>query len=153
MLPAEDLLASNLERASSFSGTLGAFSVPSRTAPCSGRTASQIQILIQDVNNLVTAGSLTSGRANALTAKLNAALQQAQKGNPIPRRAPTRRICRPGPGLRQPGLPPAGCHPGADHERLAGGRGAERIAREVSAGPPAAVSREGAAVLFGVQEA
>jgi hypothetical protein len=40
--------------------------------------------MIQDVNHLVTAGSLTNARANALTAKLNAALQQAQKGNPIP---------------------------------------------------------------------
>ena len=46
--------------------------------------ADQIQLLIQDVNNLVTAGALSNGRGNALTAKLNAALQQAQANKPIP---------------------------------------------------------------------
>jgi hypothetical protein len=41
-------------------------------------------MLIRDVNNLATDGSLTSARASALTAKLNADLQQAQANKPVP---------------------------------------------------------------------
>jgi pullulanase-type alpha-1,6-glucosidase len=85
--PLQKLSIDSVERASSFNKTLGAFSIPGRTAAvfwANRPAASQIQLLIQDVNNLVTAGSITSGRANALTAKLNAALQQAQANKPIP---------------------------------------------------------------------
>ncbi len=85
--PLQKLSADSVERASSFNRTVGAFSIPGRTAAvfwANRPAASQIQLLIQDVNNLVTAGALSNGRGNALTAKLNAALQQAQANKPIP---------------------------------------------------------------------
>jgi len=83
----QKLSADPVVRSASFNKTLGAFSIPGRTAAvfwANRPVAEQIQLLIQDVNNLVASGALTSGRGNALTAKLNAALQQVQKGNATP---------------------------------------------------------------------
>ena len=85
--PLQKLSVDPVVRAASFDKTLGAFSIPGRTAAVfwANRPATeQIQLLIQDVDDLVASGALSSGRGNALTAKLQAALQQAQNGNPIP---------------------------------------------------------------------
>jgi pullulanase len=85
--PLQKISVDPVVRSASFNKTLGAFSVPGRTAAVfwSNRPAAeQIGFLIQDVNALVTSGALSSGRANALTAKLQAAQQQAQAGKPIP---------------------------------------------------------------------
>src|SRR4051812_39008275 len=85
--PLQKISADPVVRAASFDHTLGAFSIPGRTAAvfwANRPTTEQIQLLIQDVNNLVASGALSSGRGNALTAKLDAALHQAQKGNSIP---------------------------------------------------------------------
>ncbi len=85
--PLQRISTDSTERAASFNSTLGAFSIPGRTASVfwANRPATeQIQLLIQDVNGLVTSGALTSGRANALQAKLQAALQQAQGGHATP---------------------------------------------------------------------
>ena len=76
-----------LERTSTFNRTTGTFSVPGRTAAVfwSYRPVTeQIDLLIQDIMNLQTAGQITSGRATALKAKLNAARQQADHGNKVP---------------------------------------------------------------------
>ena len=55
-----------------------------------------------------------------------------------PRRRSARGFRGAGAGVRQPGLPAAGCRAGADHERVAGDCRAGRIAQEVSEGyqPP-----------------
>jgi pullulanase len=85
--PLQRISPDSTERAASFNSSLGAFSIPGRTASvfwANRPAAEQIQLLIQDVNNLVTAGALSSGRANALQAKLQAALQQAQAGHTTP---------------------------------------------------------------------
>ena len=135
-------------RSASFNKTLGAFSVPGLTAAVfwSNRPAAeQIQLLLQDVDNLIASGAITGGRGNALEAKLQAALQQAQNGNPHPRRQPARRLRHAGHGLRQPGLPDPGRRPGADRERVAGDCGGwlrKRVTRE-PAFLLAAVFREG----------
>ena len=62
----------------------GAFSIPARTAAVfwAHRPAmEQIQLLIQDVDALEAAGVVNGGQANALRAKLEAALQQAERDN------------------------------------------------------------------------
>ncbi|RPH57849.1 DUF3372 domain-containing protein, partial [bacterium] len=62
----------------------GAFSIPARTAAVfwAFRPAmEQIWLLIQDVDALEAAGVVNGGQANALRAKLQAALQQAERGN------------------------------------------------------------------------
>jgi pullulanase len=85
--PLQKISVDSAERASSFNSGLGAFSIPGRTAAVfwvNRPATEQIQLLIQDVNNLVTSGALTSGRATALQAKLQAALQQAQAGHTTP---------------------------------------------------------------------
>jgi pullulanase len=73
------------ERSSTFASGTGSFSVPARTAAvfwANRPAADQIALLIQDVDNLVAAGKLTSGRGNALEAKLQAAQQQADHATP-----------------------------------------------------------------------
>jgi len=80
--PFQKASADPVVRAASFNSGLGAFSVPGRTAAVfwSYRPATeQIQLLIGDAN-----GALSGGQGNALQAKLQAALQQAQKGNATP---------------------------------------------------------------------
>ncbi|HEX3553026.1 MAG TPA: pullulanase-type alpha-1,6-glucosidase [Thermoanaerobaculia bacterium] len=75
------------ERSATFTSGSGSFSVPGRTAAVfwANRPATeQIGLLIQDVDNLMTAGKLTSGRGTALRAKLQAAQQQAQAGHATP---------------------------------------------------------------------
>jgi hypothetical protein len=72
-------------RSPNFNKTLGAF--PGRTAAvllANRPITEQIQLLLQDVDNLITSGAISNGRGNALEAKLQAALQQAQNGNPTP---------------------------------------------------------------------
>ena len=74
-------------RSATFTSESGSFSVPGRTAAVfwANRPATeQIGLLIQDVDTLVTAGKLTSGRGTALKAKLQAAQQQAQAGHATP---------------------------------------------------------------------
>ncbi len=85
--PLQKLSVDPVVRSASFNKTLGSFSIPGRTAAvfwANRPVTEQIQLLIQDVNDLVASGALSSGRGNALTVKLNAALQQAQNGNAIP---------------------------------------------------------------------
>ncbi|MFL6258091.1 MAG: pullulanase-type alpha-1,6-glucosidase [Thermoanaerobaculia bacterium] len=85
--PLQKLSADPVVRSASFSKTLGAFSVPGRTAAvfwANRPAAEQIQLLLQDIDSLIASGAISSGRGNALEAKLQAALQQAQNGNPTP---------------------------------------------------------------------
>jgi len=75
------------ERSATFTSGTGSFSVPGRTAAvfwANRPAADQIALLIQDVDNLVSAGKISSGRGNALTATLQAAQQQAQAGHATP---------------------------------------------------------------------
>ncbi len=75
------------ERSSTFTSGTGSFSVPARTAAVfwANRPATeQIALLIQDVDHLIASGAITSGRGNALKAKLQAAQQQAQQGHSVP---------------------------------------------------------------------
>src|SRR5947209_174855 len=75
------------ERSSTFASASGSFSVPGRTAAvfwANRPVAEQIGLLIQDVTNLVAAGKLSSGRGNALQAKLEAAQQQAEADHATP---------------------------------------------------------------------
>jgi pullulanase-type alpha-1,6-glucosidase len=71
-------------RTSSFNQTTGAFIIPARTTVvfwAARPINDQINLLVSDVNNLVSKGFLNSGQGNALVAKLNAALSQLEKGN------------------------------------------------------------------------
>jgi pullulanase len=73
-----------LVRTSSFAAATGTFTVPERTAAVfwSFRSAvDQIGLLIDDVEALVAAGTLSQGQGNSLLAKLRAALNQAERGN------------------------------------------------------------------------
>jgi len=75
------------ERSSTFASGTGSFSVPGRTAAvfwANRPAAEQIALLIQDVDNLISAGTISSGRGNALQAKLQAAQQQAEAGHATP---------------------------------------------------------------------
>ena len=81
--PLQALSLDPVERTSSFNRAAGSFSVPARTAAVfwSWRpVADQIRLLIQDVQAL----GLSAGNTNALLAKLQAALQQAERGNRTP---------------------------------------------------------------------
>jgi pullulanase/glycogen debranching enzyme len=71
-------------RASSFDRTSGRFVVPARTTAVFWATRTvgeQINLLIDDINSLLSAGRLNAGQANALIAKLNAAQAQYEQGN------------------------------------------------------------------------
>jgi pullulanase len=84
--PLQKLSADPVVRSASFNKTLGAFSVPGRTAAvfwANRPVAEQIQLLLQDVDNLIASGAISSETGNALEAKLQAALQQAQQGNQL----------------------------------------------------------------------
>ena len=85
--PFQQISLDAAERSAAFTSGTGTFSVPGRTASvfwANRPAADQIALLIQDVANLVTAGKLTSGHGTALTAKLQAAQQQAQAGHATP---------------------------------------------------------------------
>src|SRR3954447_9110087 len=85
--PFQQISLDAAERSAAFTSGTGSFSVPGRTAAvfwANRPAADQIGLLIQDVTNLVAAGKLTSGRGNALKAKLQAAQQQAQAGHATP---------------------------------------------------------------------
>jgi len=72
---------------STYDPATGTFGVPARTTAVfiAHRPAGdQIELLLEDVEALVAAGTLNPGQGNALAAKLNAALAQVEKGNPIP---------------------------------------------------------------------
>jgi pullulanase len=73
-----------LVRTSSFNKTTGTFVIPERTTAVFWTARSvgeQLNLLIGDVNRLVSDGVLNSGQGNALIVKLNAAIQQFERGN------------------------------------------------------------------------
>jgi pullulanase/glycogen debranching enzyme len=85
--PVQQISLDAAERNATFTSGTGSFSVPGRTASVfwSNRPAAdQIALLIQDVANLVAAGTISNGHGTALTAKLEAAQQQAQADHATP---------------------------------------------------------------------
>jgi hypothetical protein len=91
-------------------------------------------MLIRDVNKLVAGGSLTSARAIALMAKLNAAEQQAQANMPITAGHQLAAFVAQVQVFGSEGFLPQDALPSADHERVAGGRRARRVSARGSAG-------------------
>ncbi|HEX6901504.1 MAG TPA: pullulanase-type alpha-1,6-glucosidase [Thermoanaerobaculia bacterium] len=82
--PLQAASADPLVRTASFNSASGAFSVPGRTAAVFWSLrpiTDQIELLIADVDALLAAGDISHGHANALKAKLRAALKQAERGN------------------------------------------------------------------------
>jgi pullulanase-type alpha-1,6-glucosidase len=82
--PIQQTSADGLARTSSFDAATGMLSVPGRTAAVfvELRPASQrIELLLGDVARLLDEGALSAGNANALSAKLRAALAATARGN------------------------------------------------------------------------
>jgi hypothetical protein len=71
-------------RTATFAPATGQFSVPARTAAVFWEVRSfgqQLGFLVADVNALVASGALSKGEGKSLIAKLNAAIDQANRGN------------------------------------------------------------------------
>jgi pullulanase-type alpha-1,6-glucosidase len=76
-------------RLSGYDPVSGTFTVPARTTAvfvAERPVAEQLDLLLRDVAELVADGALNGGQGNALSAKLEAALQQVERGNLTPAR-------------------------------------------------------------------
>ena len=83
--PVQEASTDPIVRLSAYDPANGTFTVPARTTAvflAPRPLADQIELLMDDVEALVSAGVLSTGQGTALTAKLAAAIAQLRQGNP-----------------------------------------------------------------------